>query len=339
MNYFMKPFLSIIIPAYNVEKYLLECLDSVLKQDNEQIEILIIDDGSEDSTFKIAEQYSTENSQVFCFAKENGGPSAARNFALERARGDYILFLDSDDQLADGAVSSIFERLNETSPDVLIGRYCSFYDSSTDAFPCEYQLNREIIRKYRGEKLLEYLVQDKTYDWYSWLYVIKADLIRNHDLYFEQGVDFAEDARLVPKILLVAKSIDYLDKPFYLYRRNRIGSITATFSKKYFQGKLDYLSFLQRFCEENRITEAVRIKLFANMANMYVSTLFDAWYFPAEERNAYLNELRPYRFILKHSVRKYHHLLFVCSLLIGMKLTSFILYLRAASIRERIQAE
>ena len=331
--------LSIIIPAYNVEKYLPNCLDSVLKQDNGNIEFIIVDDGSRDSTPNVAKQYSAKYEQVRYFRKENGGPSAARNFAIERARGDYILFLDSDDQLADDAVSSIFERLNETGPDVLIGRYCSFYDSSTDAFPCEYQLDREIIRKYRGEKLLEYLVQDKTYDWYSWLYVIKADLIQKHDLYFEEGVDFAEDARLVPKILLVAKNIDYLDKPFYLYRRNRIGSITATFSKKYFQGKLDYLSFLQRFCEENRITEAVRTKLFANMANMYVSTLFDAWYFPAEERNAYLNELRPYKFILKHSVRKYHHLLFVCSSLVGMKLISFILYLRAASIRERIQTK
>ena len=98
--------LSIIVPVYNVEKYLEECLDSILKIKNINYEVLIINDGSPDNSQKIIDEYYKKDSRIKFFIKENGGLSSARNYGLERAQGEYIWFVDSDDLV----VASEFEK-------------------------------------------------------------------------------------------------------------------------------------------------------------------------------------------------------------------------------------
>lgn len=331
--------ISVIIPAYNVENYLKECLDSVIGQDNGQIEIILVDDGSQDSTPKLCEEYSAKYPIIRYFAKENEGPSATRNFGINKAEGEYLLFLDSDDLIGNTTVESVIKIIDAENPDVIITRYCSFEDSPENAEACGYHLESQKISEKRGEELLSYLMDGRVYDWYSPIHIVKTSLIRDNELYFPVGVDFGEDARLIPKILITAKKLSYLDEPVYMYRRNRTSSITASFSKKFFEGKIGLFADMEKFCAENKFSGETRNAMFTNMCNMYVSTLFDAWYFPAKERNDYLRKLRPYKFILKNSVRTYHRLLFAFWSVFGVKLTSYILYLRAAKIRGAIQSK
>ena len=121
----MIPAVSVIIPVYNVEKYLAQCLDSVLTQDFEDIEIICVDDGSPDRSIDILLDYAARDSRVRIIRRENGGLSAARNTGLDSAKGKYVYFLDSDDMLAPNALVQLTERAERDALDVL------YFDSQT----------------------------------------------------------------------------------------------------------------------------------------------------------------------------------------------------------------
>lgn len=95
-------FFSIIIPIYNMEKYLEECINSIVCQQNDDCEIVLVDDGSKDTSFQIAKRLSEQYANIRCFKKENGGVASARNYGIEKAEGKYLIFLDADDKMVGG---------------------------------------------------------------------------------------------------------------------------------------------------------------------------------------------------------------------------------------------
>lgn len=111
--------LSVVIPMFNVEKYLKRCLDSIKGQAYKNLEVILIDDGSTDNTYKIARMYAKDNSWV-CIQVQNGGQAKARNIGVQKATGDYIWFVDSDDYIFDNAVYGLMEKINKFKPDVLV---------------------------------------------------------------------------------------------------------------------------------------------------------------------------------------------------------------------------
>ena len=116
----MECFFSIVIPAYNSEKYLNECLKSVLEQRFESFEIIIIDDGSVDNTYEIAKKYEKKDARVRAYKKINGGVASARNMGIINAEGKYIVFLDSDDILNEGVLEQIYSQLSDSDCDMAI---------------------------------------------------------------------------------------------------------------------------------------------------------------------------------------------------------------------------
>ena len=120
--------LSIIIPCYNVEKYIDECINSVLEQDVNSYEILLINDGSTDNTLNILESYR-KNSKIKVINQQNGGLSKARNIGLLNAKGEYILFLDSDDFIEKKSLNKILEFIKKNSLDILAFNFFIYYDS------------------------------------------------------------------------------------------------------------------------------------------------------------------------------------------------------------------
>ena len=119
---------SIIVPIYNVEKYLRKCVDSLLKQSYSNIEILLIDDGSTDNSGRISDEYSNYNN-VRVYHKENGGLSDARNFGIEHSKGEFLAFVDSDDYVAEDYILRMLDKIQKTDVDIVA---CSYYDISED---------------------------------------------------------------------------------------------------------------------------------------------------------------------------------------------------------------
>ena len=119
----MNPKISVIVPIYNAELYLEECIHSVLNQTLRDIELLLIDDGSTDGSFRICEEYSKKDNRVQVFRNKNVGQGLERNFGVRKAAGEYIAFLDSDDQYKEDALERLYQKAMETNADMVSGGY------------------------------------------------------------------------------------------------------------------------------------------------------------------------------------------------------------------------
>ncbi len=215
--------ISVIIPAYNVEKYVVECLDSIHNQTYKNIEIVVVDDGSTDNTFKIVEDYSKNTTNVKLAYQQNGGVCAARNKGLDLATGDYIMFVDADDYLPFDAVEILYKDLINNDADMAIGRMLS--DKDADDISNTLQI-------WQGKEGLVNGLKDNpvTYGCCSKLY--KKSLIE--DLRFEEGKKVHEDGYFVFLAFIKLPTIVVRDKCTYIYRCNTESASHAPFSDKFF---------------------------------------------------------------------------------------------------------
>ena len=123
--------ISVVVPIYNVEKYLPECIESVQNQSYMNLEIILVDDGSPDNSGKIADEYAKKDGRIKVIHKKNGGLSDARNAGIEVATGDYIMFLDSDDLLTADACKVLEEKIEKENADYVIGNYINCHEDGT----------------------------------------------------------------------------------------------------------------------------------------------------------------------------------------------------------------
>ena len=116
--------ISVVVPVYNVEKYLRKCIDSIINQTYKNLEIILVDDGSPDKCGEICDEYAKKDNRVKVIHKKNAGVSSARNDGIDNATGEYIIFVDSDDWLEDNAIEIMVDKLNEYDYDCV---FCNFY--------------------------------------------------------------------------------------------------------------------------------------------------------------------------------------------------------------------
>ena len=221
--------LSIIIPVYNVEAYLSECLDSVLETNGFKGEVVCVNDGSTDGSAAILKKYATKYANVRICTQSNQGLSAARNTGIENATGDYLCFLDSDDYLLPGAIAAIEEQIaTHKEVDVVCcntaanGERLSFYKSlrfenGTGADFCNYYFD-QLHYAYPSE---------------AWHYVCRRQFLLDNQIQFKYGF-LHEDEDFTPRILLAAQNVCILSTPILYYRVKREGAISATIKEKNF---------------------------------------------------------------------------------------------------------
>ncbi len=199
--------ISIIVPVYNVERYLDHCLDSLVNQTFKDIEIIIVNDGSPDNSQQIIDEYKNKYPQLIkAFVKENGGVSSAKNFGLEHASGEYVLFIDSDDYVNINMVEKMYNVAYKENSDMVI---CDVYDV--------FEKNNKIIRYsnnfigntniYENKKI----IFNRPANWNK---LIKKSLF--NDFEFELN-KWYEDMRISIKLYLLCKKITFIDEPLYYY--------------------------------------------------------------------------------------------------------------------------
>ena len=210
--------LSIILPVYNVEAYLEECLESLVNQNYSDYEILAVNDGSKDNSLKILKKYEKKYPKLLhVYDKENGGVSTARNYGIEKAKGKYIFFVDSDDYILPNSLNTIDKYMEEdydlivfpfvAGPDEENSKLTQVFDHSID------DLNKRYITGIPGPI-------NK---------VSKKSIFTKNKLSFPVGI-YHEDLATMPKLGLYAKSIVFLDEPQYFYRER---PNSATTNKEY----------------------------------------------------------------------------------------------------------
>lgn len=220
------PYFSIIVPVYNVEKYLPHCLKSIVRQTYKDFEIILVDDGATDMSGKICEQFAKDDERVKVIHKKNGGSSSARNAGIKKAVGKYIIFMDSDDYWSNSLMlEQIASHLGEKE-ELAIWKYsrCEenalLYDDRKEAKVEEFSLLDD-YKMLIGKGILFAS---------AWYEAIPRVWFLRHNLFFEEGV-LAEDIEWFGRLLECTTNIKYFKLPFYTYR-NRRGSISNSITKK-----------------------------------------------------------------------------------------------------------
>lgn len=215
--------LSIIIPVYNVEKYLKRCIDSVITQTLTDIEIILIDDGSTDSGGIICDMYKEQDSRIKVYHQMNQGLSEARNTGIRYANGRYLAFVDSDDYITVDAFGKLMGEALKNDLDIVCGYAVEVYEDK----PGRPKSGKRIFSSiYSGEDFLCKSIAANSMPMCVPLNIYKAALIKENRLYFKKGL-LHEDELWTPQVFLKAEKVKCLDIDFYLHC-HRPGSITET---------------------------------------------------------------------------------------------------------------
>ena len=235
--------ISVIVPVYKVEHYLKECVDSLINQTYKNLEIILVDDGSPDSCPALCDSYAAKDNRVHVIHKTNGGLSDARNTGIKTATGDYLLFVDSDDKLADcDVIKNLVEFLEHTASTVT---YCPgvsrIFDQSFAVFK-DFKCSSLL---HTPDELCRFGIKNKCI-FAAWSFVVRRDYILEHSLYFIKGL-VHEDMEWIPRVLFASPDlrINIYTRPFYIYRYNP-QSITSTFNQTRFDSHLSILNILKK---------------------------------------------------------------------------------------------
>ena len=202
---------SVIVPVYNTEKYLSKCLDSLVYQTLKDIEIIIVNDGSPDNSQKVIDEYVSKYSNVFGYKKENGGLSDARNYGISKAKGKYIIFIDSDDYIECTMLEKMYDYAKKNSLDIVTCNSVKVYENNNIKIELKSNL------KYSDDDIKNYLLAPPMVG----IRIFKRDLFDN--ILFKKGI-YYEDLELVPKLVKYTKKIGFIDEGL-LYYLQREGSI------------------------------------------------------------------------------------------------------------------
>ena len=224
--------ISVIVPVYNVEIYLRRCVDSILTQSYQNLEIILIDDGSTDFSGRICDEYAQKDKRIVVVHKQNGGVSSARNFGIEKSRGEYICFIDSDDIVEPDMIEIMLQPMLRKDVDLS----CCLLDVvEIDGFHrnlskgrCGFFSNEEVIEQFFTNQF----IKDQMYGPYNKLF--KASLLKN--IRFKQ-FRLGEDILFVFETLLHCRKIFVGEKIGYHYMHRENSAMTSVFSKK----RLDYI--------------------------------------------------------------------------------------------------
>lgn len=240
------PKISIIIPIYNVEKYLEECLSSVQNQTYQDFEAIMVDDGSQDGSASICKKYAASDSRFVYIHKGNGGVSSARNRGLDVSRGEYLCFVDSDDQLAPAYIETMLSQFGDKDTSLV---FCS-YDSNgrKDIISGEEaMLDRHDVANYM------FLENKYGYQGFVWNKMFVAAVVRDNDIRFDEAASFNEDRLFGMTYVCCMKGCaHFVPVPLYHYLihdESVVSSSRRTFNPKIcsdFETSVKMLSMLQR---------------------------------------------------------------------------------------------
>lgn len=229
------PEFSIIVPVYKTEKYIKECVDSVLGQTYGDFELILVDDGSPDNCPAICDEYAAHDSRVKVVHKANGGLSDARNAGLDAAGGKYTVFLDSDDFWNSRTALEEIAKKAESGADAIIFGCTDFNMKTGESIVSRGNYDIELAERGDPNEILHYLFSEKKLPGGATVFFAKRSLIEESGLRFHKGIQ-NEDHDFVLGVFLSAKSIAFLDDPFYMYRKGGTESITNVKSIKMIYG-------------------------------------------------------------------------------------------------------
>ena len=309
--------LSIIVPIYNVEKYLDECLQSIINQTFIDYEVILVNDGSTDQSLIIAEKYCKLDCRFKVYTKENGGLSSARNYGLSYASKKYLTFLDSDDYLANNTYELMMEKIVEKDLDIVMSNIEYFFEDGRKGY-----ILKGLNDTFNDIKSKQALLSPM----FAWNKIYRRSFFMNNDLRYPEGLWY-EDIPVSSSLFSKTDKIDYVDIIGYYYRQ-RTSSIMGQRSKKmkdifiilemmknyYIKNNLfdkyyDEIEYL--FVEHIMLYGQFRFLVSDNHEILYINSVkFMKEHFPRYKKNKYLKLLSAKNKIFINTLNKYTIVLF-----------------------------
>ena len=332
------PLFSIIIPVYKVEKYINECVDSILLQDYKDFEIILVDDGSPDSCPEICDNFSNQDERVKVIHKENGGLSEARNYGIKESKGEYLIFIDSDDYWEGTShLSNIAAIINKDADiDTVLLKFKLFYEDSNTFF--ENKIDHSISIADSPDETLYNLVKSANQASSAWCRVVKRSTIIDNKIFFTKGLTGEDSDWFIHLSLFVKKYKEY-NQVLYVYRQNRAGSITDTIKIKNIEDQFFIIDKWNAILDEGNYPEKLYLGLKGFLAYLLSIVIFLIAKLPDDEKNLMIKEFEKRRELFNFALnRKTLQTKYLCKLL-GTRLTSIFLskmYNFRSAIRRKI---
>lgn len=235
------PLISVIVPIYNVEKYLPACIDSILAQSYKNLEIILVDDGSPDNCGKICDEYAEKDSRIKVIHKENGGISSARNAALDIASGDYIGFVDGDDSIHEIMYEELYSAITKTGAEISV---CGFRKHSQNESPW---LNTNVpdadTIELSPQDALRETLKASVFGAYVFCKLYSRKLVA--DIIFEPNFAICEDIPYTAEAIMRAHKVAYIPKQLYNYLQRPGSALHSGFDEKFFTYYLAHLKVIE----------------------------------------------------------------------------------------------
>lgn len=307
--------LTIIVPVYNTSKYLKRCIDSLLKQSNSEMQILLINDGSTDDSEKILKEYEKNNPEIIkYYKKENAGIADTRNYGISKAEGKYIMFVDSDDYIKENLIDNLIQYMND---DIDIIKF-KLERVNEDGQVLE-RVNGPTFKNLTGEEAFNLLAfLDVLLD-SPCVYAFKKELFTKNNLNFKVGTEH-EDFGLIPLVLLKAKSVTSIDNYGYCYVQSE-NSITRNEdyarTLKKFNDALSHYDFTINFLKENDLNEKTKKNVKTYYTNAIILKLKEL---KKEDLKLYIQKIKERKMVKNIQVNNCKQLIKKLILMINMKL-------------------
>lgn len=281
---------SIIIPVFNVEDYLKKAINSVIKQEYHDKEIILVNDGSTDASGKICDDFAKKYSFIKVIHKENSGVSDARNMGIDKATGEYILFLDADDYWKTnflGELSSLIRKKNY--PDFIFSN--GEYRLNSEEINLKlHKFSKKKFNNLEAEETLKYILTNTNKNLFSvWRGIYKTKIIKKNEIKFESGISIGEDADWLFRFVLKSKCSFLYENPFYVYRVNRKNSAMNTKSK---ENLISFLKIIKKWIDlyescPNHINKIICYEL----CNNYIENFKYIYNYEESFINYFINEI------------------------------------------------
>lgn len=245
---------SVIVPVYNVAKYLEECLNSIINQTYKNIEIIIVNDGSTDNSLDIIEIFKNKDNRIKVISQENKGISEARNIGLKNTVGEFILYVDSDDYLELNCIKEAVDKINNDCSEMVIFNYTRVYDCDVEGKSENVSLNLNTEKVYEGKDIAIMLLKNLTQG-YVWNKLFRKRNLVENKFEFEKGRTI-EDIYPIFKELINSKKVSYINKYNYNYRQ-RSNSAVHTFNKKAKDDYVHAIDIVSKYAKQSNIEDRI----------------------------------------------------------------------------------
>lgn len=312
---------SIIVPVYNVEKYLSQCIDSLLEQTFTSFEIILIDDGSTDKSPLICDEYAKKDNRIKIVHKENGGQSSARNVGTKLAEGEYIIYIDSDDFIMDSQFLMKIASA-ESGQDIIFYKHSKYLDSKKEYLNCTYTYAKLNMDGTYWDILKEMVKQDVFFGM-PWNKCIRREVVVRNNILFKEGLT-GEDMDWIYYIILNSQSIFVLDEVYIAYRQHS-HSVTTSIGIKNMK---DFLYILEKwYAEIQKETYSIEMKevILASLAKYYSNFLIMYTRINEKEKHQHDNRIKDLAILLNYGFSRRPQMIKKIYSLAGFRITVKIL--------------